>query len=112
MNLEGNARKSTAFALIEALAVNRLPQDDYGCRRHGGRANYVFADDHAGTDNAWKVWLKTSGQKCDCNGPQNNGDYYFWTSASLSKGGHQIVSLGTPNCILNYPFYLAREFYK
>lgn len=25
---------------------NRLLQDDYGCRRHGGKANYVFADGH------------------------------------------------------------------
>ena len=27
---------------------NRLQQEDYGCRRHNGRANYVFADGHAG----------------------------------------------------------------
>jgi len=27
---------------------NRLQEDDYGCRRHNGRANYVFADGHAG----------------------------------------------------------------
>jgi prepilin-type N-terminal cleavage/methylation domain-containing protein/prepilin-type processing-associated H-X9-DG protein len=25
---------------------NRLQQDDYGCRRHTGKANYVFADGH------------------------------------------------------------------
>ena len=31
---------------------NRLAQDDYGCRRHNGRANYVFADGHAGLLNA------------------------------------------------------------
>jgi len=27
---------------------NRLVQDDYGCRRHGGKATYVFADGHGG----------------------------------------------------------------
>ena len=27
---------------------NRLLQDDYGCRRHEGKANYVFADGHLG----------------------------------------------------------------
>ena len=26
---------------------NRILQDDYGCRRHAGKANYVFADGHA-----------------------------------------------------------------
>jgi len=31
---------------------NRLLQDDYGCRRHDGKANYVFADGHAGLLNA------------------------------------------------------------
>jgi len=31
---------------------NRLQQDDYGCRRHGGKANYVFADGHLGLYNA------------------------------------------------------------
>ncbi len=28
---------------------NRIQQDDYGCRRHNGKADYVFADGHAGT---------------------------------------------------------------
>jgi prepilin-type N-terminal cleavage/methylation domain-containing protein/prepilin-type processing-associated H-X9-DG protein len=31
---------------------NRLLQDDYGCRRHLGKANYVFADGHYGLWNA------------------------------------------------------------
>jgi prepilin-type processing-associated H-X9-DG protein/prepilin-type N-terminal cleavage/methylation domain-containing protein len=31
---------------------NRLLQDDYGCRRHTGAANYVFADGHAQRYNA------------------------------------------------------------
>lgn len=31
---------------------NRLLQDDYGCRRHHGKANYVFADGHVGTYDA------------------------------------------------------------
>lgn len=25
---------------------NRLAQDDYGCTRHNGKANYAFADGH------------------------------------------------------------------
>lgn len=28
---------------------NRLAQDDYGCRRHANKANYVFADGHGAT---------------------------------------------------------------
>ena len=31
---------------------NRLLQDDYGCRRHEGKANYVFADGHTARYNA------------------------------------------------------------
>ena len=31
---------------------NRLLQDDYGCRRHNGKANYSFADGHVGSYNA------------------------------------------------------------
>jgi prepilin-type N-terminal cleavage/methylation domain-containing protein/prepilin-type processing-associated H-X9-DG protein len=31
---------------------NRILQEDYGCRRHTGKANYVFADGHAGIYNA------------------------------------------------------------
>ena len=31
---------------------NRLLQDDYGCRRHSGKANYGFADGHLGLYNA------------------------------------------------------------
>jgi len=34
----GFAQGSTGF--------NRLQQDDYGCRRHGGKANYAFGDGH------------------------------------------------------------------
>ena len=31
---------------------NRLQQDDYGCQRHNGKANYVFADGHRDLLNA------------------------------------------------------------
>jgi len=31
---------------------NRILQDDYGCRRHDGKAYYVFADGHGGRYNA------------------------------------------------------------
>jgi prepilin-type processing-associated H-X9-DG protein/prepilin-type N-terminal cleavage/methylation domain-containing protein len=40
--------KSTATANNQQYSpgFNRLLQDDYGCRRHDGRANYAFADGH------------------------------------------------------------------
>jgi prepilin-type processing-associated H-X9-DG protein/prepilin-type N-terminal cleavage/methylation domain-containing protein len=43
--------KSTATANFQQYdpGFNRLLQDDYGCRRHNERANYVFADGHVGT---------------------------------------------------------------
>ncbi len=63
-------------------------------------------------DGPWTVWLKTAGYKTGCNRPPPQADYYFWVPASVSKSGGQLVSLGTPNCILSYPFYLAHEFYK
>ncbi len=36
----------------DEAGFNRILQDDYGCRRHNGKANYVFADGHAGLYNA------------------------------------------------------------
>lgn len=36
----------------DEAGFNRCLQDDYGCRRHNGKANYVFADGHAGLYNA------------------------------------------------------------
>jgi len=36
----------------DELGFNRVLQDDYGCRRHNGKANYVFADGHTGLYNA------------------------------------------------------------
>jgi prepilin-type N-terminal cleavage/methylation domain-containing protein/prepilin-type processing-associated H-X9-DG protein len=46
--------KSTATANNQQYdpGFNRLLQDDYGCRRHTGKANYQFADGHAGLFNA------------------------------------------------------------
>lgn len=60
----------------------------------------------------WTVWLKTAGSKTSCSGSYNFGNYYFWASATLNKSGHEVVSVGTPDCILNYPFYLTHDFYK
>jgi prepilin-type N-terminal cleavage/methylation domain-containing protein/prepilin-type processing-associated H-X9-DG protein len=40
--------KSAASGFTQGDAgFNRIQQDDYGCRRHSGKANYVFADGHA-----------------------------------------------------------------
>ena len=41
---------------------NRILQDDYGCRRHNGQANYVFADGHTGLYNAYD--LRCDGAEC------------------------------------------------
>ena len=61
----------------------------------------------------WTVFLKTGGYHTSCSGPTPTSNYYFWVPASIAQGsGYVTVSLGTPNCILNYPFYLANDFYK
>jgi prepilin-type N-terminal cleavage/methylation domain-containing protein/prepilin-type processing-associated H-X9-DG protein len=39
--------KSVVPGAEDDAGFNRLLQDDYGCRRHNGKANYVFADGHA-----------------------------------------------------------------
>ena len=46
--------KSTATANNQQNdpGFNRLLQDDYGCRRHNGKANYTFADGHVALFNA------------------------------------------------------------
>jgi prepilin-type processing-associated H-X9-DG protein/prepilin-type N-terminal cleavage/methylation domain-containing protein len=46
--------KSTATANNQQNdpGFNRLLQDDYGCRRHDGKANYTFADGHVALYNA------------------------------------------------------------
>ena len=44
--------KDVVDGLEDEKGFNRLLQDDYGCRRHGGKANYVFADGHRGLYNA------------------------------------------------------------
>ena len=36
----------------DEAGFNRIVQDDYGCRRHNGKANYAFADGHTGLYNA------------------------------------------------------------
>ena len=59
-------------------------------------------------DGPWTVWLKTGGNHTSCSGPTPTKNYYFWVPASVSQGGGYVtVSLGTANCILNYPFYLT-----
>jgi hypothetical protein len=62
-------------------------------------------------DGPWTVWLKTSGYRTGCN-PRPPVEVYYWVDASIGKSGGETVSLGVPNCILNYPFYLANDFYK
>jgi len=59
----------------------------------------------------WTVWLKTSGNKTSCN-PTNVVALGFWVKASVSQSGGETVSLGNPNCDLNYPFYLASDYYR
>jgi prepilin-type processing-associated H-X9-DG protein len=44
--------KDIVAGLEDDAAFNRLLQGDYGCRRHGGKANYIFADGHRGLYNA------------------------------------------------------------
>jgi prepilin-type N-terminal cleavage/methylation domain-containing protein/prepilin-type processing-associated H-X9-DG protein len=44
--------KNTVAGAERKAGFNRLLQDDYGCRRHDGKANYVFADGHRGLYNA------------------------------------------------------------
>jgi prepilin-type N-terminal cleavage/methylation domain-containing protein/prepilin-type processing-associated H-X9-DG protein len=38
--------KYVAPGMEDDAGFNRLLQDDYGCRRHTGKANYAFADGH------------------------------------------------------------------
>ena len=71
--------KSTATANNQQYSpgFNRLLQDDYGCRRHSGRANYVFADGHAVAYNANEIrcdldecwWSLNSHMHGDMAGP-------------------------------------------
>lgn len=44
--------KSTVSGAEDDPGFNRLMQDDYGCRRHNGKANYAFADGHVKIYNA------------------------------------------------------------
>jgi len=61
----------------------------------------------------WTVWLKAGGSKTGCGGPPPSQNNYYWAPATVSLGGGYVtVSVGTPNCILNYPFFLAEDFYK
>jgi prepilin-type N-terminal cleavage/methylation domain-containing protein/prepilin-type processing-associated H-X9-DG protein len=48
--------KSAAAGFAQgAPGFNRLLQNDYGCRRHNGKANYIFADGHAGQFDANQI---------------------------------------------------------
>jgi hypothetical protein len=64
------------------------------------------------SDGPWTVWLKTAGQKIGRCVVRTPVDTYFWANASIGKSGGQKVTLGQRNCTLNYPFYLASDFYK
>ena len=44
--------KDIASGSEDNAGFNRISQDDYGCRRHNGKANYAFADGHTGAYNA------------------------------------------------------------
>ena len=56
---------------------NRLLQDDYGCRRHGGKANYAFADGHIGLHNANDI-------RCD--------EVECWWSVQLNAHGRGVAA--------------------
>ena len=43
--------KDVVPGLEDEAGFNRLLQEDYGCRRHSGKANYVFGDGHLGLYN-------------------------------------------------------------
>jgi len=62
-------------------------------------------------DGPWTVWLKTSGHKTKCVPTNTPPTIKFWIDAKVGKTGGKVVSLGTPNAILDYPFYLANDFY-
>jgi prepilin-type N-terminal cleavage/methylation domain-containing protein/prepilin-type processing-associated H-X9-DG protein len=44
--------KDVVAGAEDDAGFNRIFQDDYGCRRHNGKANYAFADGHTGLYNA------------------------------------------------------------
>lgn len=47
--------KDVVSGAEDDAGFNRLLQDDYGCRRHNGKANYAFADGHAGRYSATDI---------------------------------------------------------
>ena len=60
----------------------------------------------------WTVYLKTGGQKVGRCQPRDPVNTYFWVDAQIGKSGGQSVTIGHPNCTLNFPFYLAHDFYR
>jgi prepilin-type processing-associated H-X9-DG protein/prepilin-type N-terminal cleavage/methylation domain-containing protein len=46
---------TTANGLADQPGFNRLQQDQYGCQRHDGKANYAFADGHVQLLNANEI---------------------------------------------------------
>jgi prepilin-type processing-associated H-X9-DG protein/prepilin-type N-terminal cleavage/methylation domain-containing protein len=58
-----------------APGFNRILQDDYGCRRHSGKANYAFADGH--------VW------HYDANDLRCDQQECWW---SVQIGGHRAAA--------------------
>ncbi len=44
--------KDIVSGLEDESGFNRILQDDYGCRRHGNKANYAFSDGHVSLYNA------------------------------------------------------------
>jgi len=47
--------KSTVQGFEDSAGFNRLLQDQYGCQRHDGKANYSFADGHVELLNANEI---------------------------------------------------------
>lgn len=64
----------------------------------------------------WTFYVKTTGNKMK---HFSSGCFYmlqpqwnFWAEFSLTDSGHDIKSIGNPNCHLNYPYALGPEFYS
>lgn len=63
-------------------------------------------------DGPWRVFLKTQIQKIKCSGNVGPNPNYTHIDADIPRSGGKLVSLGVPNSILQYPFYLTDDFYK
>ena len=66
-------------------------------------------------DGPWQVYVKTTGNKLTKSSTacffKPSALMNFWGRAQISETGHQVITIGNPNCALAYPYALAREFY-